>query len=142
MPSILALVPYSRLVARGSENLQRRVAVAGRTERVDPGEIGGVVEMQVGQEDLGHPRRRNLHDVVVDSAARPGIEDERVAIAEFDKDAGAFLVWPDDVAPTGAHERDPHFAGIELLSGVEPQIRPGDDFLERNGLVRRIGSGG
>ena len=98
----------------------------------------------MGQEDPGHPRGRNLHHVVVDAATRSGIEDERVAIAELDEDAGAFLVGTDDIAPSGAHESDPHFVRIELLSRIEPQVGPGDDFLELHRIVRRCigGRGG
>jgi len=39
-----------------------------------------VVHVKVRIEDLCHSRRRNLHDIVVDAAARTGVEYEAVAV--------------------------------------------------------------
>jgi hypothetical protein len=77
--------------------MQRREPVRGRTEDLNPRKVRAVIRMQISQEDLVHLREGNLHDVVVDPAARPGVQHKRLSVAELDVDAGALLVGPDHV---------------------------------------------
>ena len=113
-----------------SPDLERGVPVACRAERVHPGQIRGVVHVQMGQESLGHPRGGDLHHVVVDPATGTRVEHERIAVSQLHEHAVALLIRADDVAPTGTHQRDPHLVGVQLLAGIDPQVGASDDVLQ------------
>ena len=77
-----------------------------------------VVHVQVGQEDVVDLRHRDAHGEDVLDAAGAEVEEEPVAVAQLDHDAGAGLVAPGRER-AAADERDPHLIRPEGLAAGE-----------------------
>src|SRR5271165_2600715 len=82
------------------------------------GQVVVVVHVQEGKEDVVDIRHRNAHGEDVLDAARAEVEEETVAVAEFNHDGRAGLVAPDRDGTT-ADKRDPHLVRSEGLATGE-----------------------
>src|SRR5579864_6942098 len=81
-----------------------------------------MVHVQVGDEDIVNLRHRDAHGENVLDAAGAEVEEEAVAVAQFDHDASAGLLAPGRKGAT-PDERDPHLVrpdGLTIGEVVHP----------------------
>ena len=108
-----------RPVARRAGDPQRFVPPPGPpAERIDVGQRPHVIPVQVGQENVLDAIERHARGDVVRSRPWADIEDEVLAVAEFDIDRRAHLPGPDQ--RRSPHEGHPHFVGLNLLGPGKP----------------------
>src|SRR5271167_888301 len=77
-----------------------------------------VVDVQVGNEDVVNARNWDAHGEDVFDAAGTKVEEEAIAVAQFDHDARASLVAPGREGTT-ADKRDPHLVLPDGLTAGE-----------------------
>src|SRR5579863_5166089 len=81
--------------------------------------------MKVGNKDIVDLRYGNAHSEDVLDASGAEVEEESVAVAQFDHDTSASLVAPGRKGAT-ADERDPHFVRRDRLASREV-VHPATD---------------
>ena len=103
-----------RRASRGPGDPQRHLPPScPRREWEQIRQVVVVVHVQVGDEDVVNLRHRDAHGEDVLDAAGAEVEEEAVAVAQFDHDAGAGLIAPRRKRAT-ADERDPHLVCARL----------------------------
>ena len=108
MPATIAFGAEVRGASGGPGDPQRHLpSSCPRREREEIGQVVVVVHVQVGNEDVVDLRHRDAHGEDVLDAAGAEVEEEAVAVAQFDHDARAGLIAPGRKGAT-ADERDPH----------------------------------
>ena len=88
-----------------------------------------MVNVQVSKEDVVKLRHRDAHREDVLDATRAEVEEEAVAVAQFNHDTCAGLIAPGREGAT-ADERDPHLIRPDSLTGGEV-IVPAPDRRRR-----------
>src|SRR5271167_81834 len=96
-----------RASGRPSDSQRLLPSSCPRREWEEIGQVVVVVYMQVGDEDVVNIRNRNAHGEDVLDAAWAEVEEEAVAVAQFDHDAGAGLIAPGREG-AAAYEGNPH----------------------------------
>ena len=82
-------------------------------EGVEIRKVGVVVDVEVGEEEVVDRRQRDRHGDDVAHAAGTEVEEEALAVAEFDHDAGAGLCSVTGIGVLPMNE-------IRISSGSEP----------------------